>query len=86
MPIMPYDPQLEEHERFQALVEEYYVNLYHEWFYTDEEWAQLISDAENFDTDDDLSAQLAEYEHSESMFDQHCHEQWVSFHAHQRPQ
>ncbi|CAB1119895.1 unnamed protein product [Ectocarpus sp. CCAP 1310/34] len=35
--IMSSDPQLEELERFEALILAYYVDLYHECLYTDEE-------------------------------------------------
>lgn len=62
------------------------IHLYHECFYTDEEWEHLIYDAENADTGDDLNAQLEEYERSQIAFDQYCHDQWLSFCAQRRPQ
>ncbi|CAM9579759.1 unnamed protein product [Pylaiella littoralis] len=79
-------PQLEELERFEALILAYYVDLYYECFYTDEKWANLISDAETADTDDDLDAQLQENERFKPVFDHFYHDQWISFCAQHRPQ
>lgn len=75
---MTYDQQLAEYEHHEALLTEYYIDLYEECFYTDSAWQRLISDAENapFPVED---AQLAEFERFEADFDRYVQDQWLSF-------
>lgn len=80
---MSSDQQLAEYEQFEALLDQYYIELYEECFYTDEAWEILIADAENEASHSD-SEQLAEYERFEALFDQYCQEQWLWFCAQQR--